>query len=56
MSQYKFSKSVFAKESILKVVYLQQADFNILISEDEYNYITGIMQFVLSIDKKRLIV
>ena len=36
MTQYKFSKSVFGKDAILKTVYLWQ---DILVSEDEFNYI-----------------
>ena len=41
---YKFSKSVFYKESILKTVYLWQKDFTIVISEDEYNFLLNISQ------------
>ncbi len=41
---YKFSKSVFSKESILKTVYLWQKDFTIVISEDEYNFLLNISQ------------
>lgn len=36
MKQYKFAKSVFDKDAILKTVYLWQ---DILVSEDEFNYI-----------------
>lgn len=36
MTQYKFSKSVFGKDAILKTVYLWP---NVLISEDEFNYV-----------------
>lgn len=39
---FKVSKAIFSKESILKVVYLWQKDFNIVIEEDEYNYILNI--------------
>ena len=35
-TQYKFSKSVFGKDAILKTVYLWP---NVLISEDEFNYV-----------------
>lgn len=41
---YKFSKSVFSKESILKTVCLWQKDFTIVISEDEYNFLLNISQ------------
>jgi len=40
--EHKFSKTVFSKEAILKTVYLWQKDFNISISEDEYNFILNI--------------
>lgn len=40
---FKVSKTIFSKESILKVVYLWQKDFNIVIEEDEYNYILNIL-------------
>ena len=36
MKQYKFAKSVFDKDAILKTVYLWQ---DILVSEDKFNYI-----------------
>lgn len=36
MKQYKFAKSVFDKDAILKTVYLWQ---DILVSEDEFNYV-----------------
>lgn len=39
---YKISKNIFSKESILKIVYLWQKDFSIVIEEDEYNYILKI--------------
>lgn len=39
---YKISKNIFSKESILKIVYLWQKDFSIVIEEDEYNYILRI--------------
>lgn len=37
--EYKISKTIFHKEVILKVAYLWQNDFSIIISEDENNYI-----------------
>lgn len=40
--EFKFSKAVFSKETILKTVYLWQQNFNILISEDEYNFILNV--------------
>lgn len=40
--EFKFSKTVFSKEAILKTVYLWQQNFIILISEDEYNFILNI--------------
>ena len=40
--EFKFSKTVFSKEAILKTVYLWQQNFIIIISEDEYNFILNI--------------
>lgn len=40
--EYKFSKTVFSKECILKTVYLWQEKFAINIQEDEFNYLLRI--------------
>ena len=40
--EHKISKTIFSKETVLKVVYLWQEKFTIILSEDEYNYIITI--------------
>ena len=40
--EYKFSKTVFSKECILKTVYLWQEKFTIKILEDGFNYLLEI--------------
>ena len=40
--EHKISKTIFSKETVLKVVYLWQEKFTIILSEDEYNYIISI--------------
>ena len=40
--EHKISKTIFTKETVLKVVYLWQEKFTIILSEDEYNYIISI--------------
>lgn len=40
--EHKISKTIFTKETVLKVVYLWQENFTIVLSEDEYNYIISI--------------
>lgn len=45
--EYKVSKNVFNKTTLLKIVCLWQKDFNITIAEDEYNYI-------LTVDSKNV--
>lgn len=42
MKNILLSKTVYLRETILKSVYLLQEEFNIKISEDEYNYILKI--------------
>lgn len=42
MKSLLLSKTVYLKETILKTVYSLQENFNINISEDEYNYILNI--------------
>ena len=39
MKNILLSKTVYLRETILEAVYLLQEEFNINISEDEYNYI-----------------
>ena len=40
--EHKISKTIFTKETVLKVVYVWQENFTIVLSEDEYNYIISI--------------
>ena len=40
--EHKISNTIFSKETVLKVVYLWQEKFTIILSEDEYNYIISI--------------
>jgi His-Xaa-Ser system protein HxsD len=40
--KYEISKTIFNKETLLKVVYLWQEDFIINIVEDEYNWIISV--------------
>lgn len=42
MTEYKISKGLYNKEAILKVVYTLQKEFNISITEDEFNYICNV--------------
>ena len=46
--EYKISKSIFTKETVLKVVYLWQVNFTIVLSEDEYNYIISVSDNITS--------
>ncbi|MBQ3818880.1 His-Xaa-Ser system protein HxsD [bacterium] len=39
MNNYNISKTIFDEKSILKVAYTWRENFDISISEDEYNYI-----------------
>lgn len=39
---YSLSKTTFNKETLLKVAYLWQNDFNIVISEDDNNFLLNI--------------
>lgn len=42
MQELKVSKKIYSKTAILKVAYDFQDNFNIVISEDEYNYILSV--------------
>jgi His-Xaa-Ser system protein HxsD len=40
--KYEISKTIFNKETVLKVVYVWSQNFDIIISENEYNFILDI--------------